>query len=100
MSELDEICSNANKNPVCPYITDIHRQKSTLENHTKSLNVIEKALIGDDLQGGMVKRLSDVEAELKEVKSAVKRRWNLKDTGTFLLGLAAFVTALWALWPK
>ncbi len=93
MSEIDEICENANKNPVCPYVTDIRASK-------EDRLLIKRALVGDDLQGGLVKRMSDVESELKDLKAAVKRRWNLKDTGTFLLGLAALITAIWALWPK
>jgi hypothetical protein len=93
MAELDEICSSANKNPICPYVTDIRASK-------EDRILMKRALVGDDLQGGLVKRMTDVEAELKEVKAAVKRRWNLKDSGTVLLGIAALVTALWALWPK
>jgi hypothetical protein len=58
---------------------------------------MKRALVGDDLQGGLVKRMTDVEAQLKEVKAAVKRRWNLKDTGTLLLGVAALLTALYTL---
>jgi hypothetical protein len=93
MAKEDEICSNANKNPVCPYVTDIRASK-------EDRILMKRALVGDDLQGGLVKRMTDVEAELKEVKAAVKRRWNFKDTGTLLLGLAALITAIWALWPK
>ncbi len=93
MSEDEEICSKANKNPICPYVTDIRASK-------EDRALMKRALVGDDLQGGLVKRMTDVEAELKEVKAAVKRRWNLKDTGTVLLGIAAFITAIWALWPK
>ncbi|MDD4979570.1 MAG: hypothetical protein PHI29_13170 [Gallionella sp.] len=58
---------------------------------------MKRALVGDDLQGGLVKRMTDVEAEIKEVKAAVKRRWNFKDTGTLLLGVAALITAIYTL---
>jgi hypothetical protein len=64
MSEIDEICENANKNPVCPYVTDIRASK-------EDRLLIKRALVGDDLQGGLVKRMSDVESELKDLKAAV-----------------------------
>ncbi len=90
MVENEEICENANKNPVCPYVTDIRASR-------EDRALMKRALVGDDLQGGLVKRMTDVEAEIKEVKAAVKRRWNFKDTGTLLLGVAALITAIYTL---
>ncbi len=89
----DQICENANKNPVCPYVTDIRASK-------EDRALMKRALVGDDLQGGLVKRMTDVESGLKELKAAVKsKKLALKDWGAFLLGLAALITAAASMWP-
>ena len=59
----------------------------------EDMQVLKTALVGTDLQGGIVKRLLTIEERLKH-------RWCLKDYGTLLLGVAALVTALAAMWPK
>ena len=53
-----EICPDANKNPVCPYITAIHT-------NTAQVNRIEKALVGEDLQSGLVAKVHQLEITQK-----------------------------------
>ena len=52
------ICPDANKNPVCPYITFIHR-------NTAQVDRIEKALVGEDLQSGLVAKVHQLEVTQK-----------------------------------
>lgn len=44
---MSESCDNADKNPVCPYLSNITQQG-------KDIKLIKKALMGDDMQGGIV----------------------------------------------
>ena len=53
-----EVCPDANKNPVCPYITAIHQ-------NTSQVNRIEKALVGEDLQSGLVAKVHQLEVTQK-----------------------------------
>ena len=53
-----EVCPDANKNPVCPYITAIHQ-------NTSQVNRIEKALVGEDLQSGLVAKIHQLEVTQK-----------------------------------
>jgi hypothetical protein len=56
--EQPQICPDANKNPVCPYITSIHR-------NTSQVDRIEKALVGEDLQSGLVSKVQQLEITQK-----------------------------------
>jgi hypothetical protein len=56
--EPGDICPEANKNPTCPYITAIH-------NNTVQVNRIEKALVGEDLQSGLVSKVQQLEVTQK-----------------------------------
>ena len=53
-----DVCPDANKNPVCPYITAIHQ-------NTSQVNRIEKALVGEDLQSGLVAKVHQLEVTQK-----------------------------------
>ena len=57
-TEHPEICPDANKNPVCPYITAIHT-------NTAQVNRIENALVGEDLQSGLVAKVHQLEVTQK-----------------------------------
>ncbi len=57
-TKADKICPDANKNPVCPYITAIHQ-------NTSQVNRIEKALVGEDLQSGLVAKVHQLEVTQK-----------------------------------
>jgi hypothetical protein len=57
-SEADKVCPDANKNPVCPYITAIHQ-------NTSQVSRIEKALVGEDLQSGLVAKVHQLEVTQK-----------------------------------
>jgi hypothetical protein len=54
----EKVCPDANKNPVCPYITAIHQ-------NTSQVNRIEKALVGEDLQSGLVAKVHQLEVTQK-----------------------------------
>jgi oligoribonuclease (3'-5' exoribonuclease) len=56
--QVGEVCPDANKNPVCPYITAIHQ-------NTAQVNRIEKALVGEDLQSGLVAKVHQLEVTQK-----------------------------------
>lgn len=56
--EKAEICPDANKNPTCPYITAIHT-------NTAQVSRIEMALVGEDLQSGLVAKIHELEATQK-----------------------------------
>jgi hypothetical protein len=53
-----KICPDANKNPTCPYITAIHA-------NTAQVNRIEKALVGEDMQSGLVAKVHRLEVTQK-----------------------------------
>jgi hypothetical protein len=53
-----ELCPDANENPTCPYIADIHA-------NTAQVSRIEKALVGDDLQSGLVAKVHQLEVTQK-----------------------------------
>jgi hypothetical protein len=42
-----DTCDSADENPGCPYLSEIHQQG-------KDIMAIKNALIGEDMQGGMV----------------------------------------------
>ena len=52
-TEAGKVCPDANKNPVCPYITAIHT-------NTAQVNRIEKALVGEDLQSGLLPKFTSL----------------------------------------
>jgi len=83
-----KVCENADKNPLCPYLTQINQindhitstsaavAASVSATNTAMLRInqqgddisaIKKALIGGDMSkvGGIVKRLDDIEDKLK-----------------------------------
>ncbi len=70
----------------------IKEAKAAAVENKEDMEVLKVALVGSDLQGGIVKRLSAIEDQLKH-------RWSLKDWGSLLLGIAALITALAALRP-
>ena len=55
---INAACPDANKNPVCPYITAIHQ-------NTSQVSRIEKALVGEDLQSGLVAKVHQLEVTQK-----------------------------------
>lgn len=82
----EEICENAEKNPVCPYVTQINQitsQISTtnavlaatastttsiavrIDQQGNDLREIKKALVGEDLQGGIVEQLAKLKLMYK-----------------------------------
>jgi hypothetical protein len=54
----EEKCENSDKNPLCPYLTDIRQ----LQNDVKLMKV---ALVGEDLQGGLVEKVNRMEIAYK-----------------------------------
>jgi hypothetical protein len=88
-----ELCAVANSNPHCPYIMMIKEARAAAAENKEDMQVLKTALVGTDLQGGIVKRLLTIEERLKH-------RWSLKDWGALFLGVAALITALAAWWPK
>jgi hypothetical protein len=80
----EEECEDANSNPKCPYIVQMKKQE-------EDIAIIKTALVGADLQGGLVKRVLDMENRLQ-------KRWTPKDWGTLFMGVAALITALVAYW--
>jgi hypothetical protein len=51
-------CSEAYKNPSCPYVTQINQ-------HSSDVNQIKTALVGEDLQGGLVAKVQRLETFMK-----------------------------------
>lgn len=58
MEEKEEMCPDANKNPTCPYITAIRT-------NTAQVSRIEKALVGEDMQSGLVGKIHQLEVTQK-----------------------------------
>ena len=58
LEKEEEVCPDANKNPTCPYITAIHT-------NTEQVNRIEKALVGEDMQSGLVAKVHQLEVTQK-----------------------------------
>jgi hypothetical protein len=82
VSEPDE-CPEAQENPRCPYLSQINQC-------AEDIKQVKLALIGSDMQGGLVQRFTKVE-------DRIKKRYTIKDVGAILLGLAALVTAVAAI---
>ena len=80
-------CENANKNPVCPYLTKINAQG-------EAISRIEIALIGNDMQSGLVGEISELKGK---VNNAINRKWTMKDIAFALTALGALMTAAAAL---
>ena len=80
-------CKDANKNPSCPYITKINAQG-------EAISRIEVALIGEDMQSGLVGKFKKIEGK---VDNALLRKWGPKDYAFALTALAAIITAATAL---
>jgi hypothetical protein len=51
-------CENAYENPKCPYVTQINQ-------HSNDVNQIKTALVGEDLQGGLVAKVQRLETFMK-----------------------------------
>lgn len=68
----DPFCRFATKNPTCPYVTLIN------ECATK-ITRIDKTLVGDDMMGGLVNIVKELQATIQK-QNAVARSWinNLK----------------------
>ena len=58
LEKEEELCPDANKNPTCPYVTAIHT-------NTAQVSRIEKALVGEDLQSGLVAKVHQLEVTQK-----------------------------------
>ncbi len=71
-------------------VDDIRASTASVAELRQDFNKLEKALVGDDYQGGLIKRVCNVEEKLRQ-------RWGFKDVGTLILGLAALVTAIGAI---
>ena len=80
MPDEEEECPDADSNPRCPYVVQMKQS-------TTDIAIIKTALVGDDFQGGLIKRVGDIESNLK-------KRWTAKDWGSFFVGLGALITAL------
>ena len=61
-SSKNKECQDAYENPSCPYVAQINQQNSDIVFIKDKISHIEKALIGDDMQGGIV-------AEITKLKS-------------------------------
>jgi hypothetical protein len=66
-----------------------------IKQQKEDIVIIKNALVGADLQSGLVKRMSDVENVLKNLPKApaTKKRWSPKEYGALLAGIAAIITA-------
>ena len=83
-------CEKANSNPSCPYLTQINQINDHITSTSAAvaavasatntammrinqqgddLEKIKKALIGDDMQSGIVKKLADLEGSIKTAAS-------------------------------
>jgi hypothetical protein len=50
-----DFCTFAGKNPTCPYVSQIKQQG-------EDIRMIKKALIGEDMQGGLVKKVNSMQS--------------------------------------
>lgn len=62
MPQIDEECAEAYSNPNCPYVTQINSNAQNIfamcrdiKEIKQRVGKIETALIGDDMQGGLIK---------------------------------------------
>lgn len=69
----EEDCENAGKNPTCPYIATIKQQG-------EDIKMIKKALIGDDMQSGLVKKVNTMQSTWRAIQPYL------------LIGITAFLT--------
>jgi len=58
MAVEEEDCENAYFNPKCPYVTQINQ-------HSSDVTQIKTALVGEDLQGGLVAKVQQLETFMK-----------------------------------
>ena len=58
MPRIEDECNDAYSNPQCPYVSVIKQQG-------KDIDVIKKALIGDDMQGGLIAKINRLETTNK-----------------------------------
>ena len=56
--EEEEVCPDAGKNPTCPYLTAIHT-------NTAQVSRSEKALVGEDMQSGLVAKVHQLRSRRK-----------------------------------
>ena len=62
MPKKKEPCENADSNPICPYLTQINQS-------IEDIKQVKNALVGEDLQSGLVKKIADLEASIKTAAS-------------------------------
>jgi hypothetical protein len=98
---IEEECEDAYQNPKCPYVTvinrtnesivatnrDVIRMQEDIGTLREDLAEIKAALLGDDLQGGLIAKVSQL--------------WNAHKVELFLVGLivTAFVYYIFSV-PK
>ena len=105
-----ELCSDAYKNPHCPYITQINLNTQANAESRQLIGQINKALeslLGEDLtglNGGVIRTLFDKVSELAKCQqqertdAAIQKSWvsNLKAFGALIASVA--FTALFEYW--
>ena len=58
-SKIDE-CEDAYVNPRCPYVTVINQSTVQIQDLQENVATIKKALIGDDMQGGLINKMNQL----------------------------------------
>lgn len=79
---MSKECEDADSNPRCPYLAVINECQ-------ESIGRIEKALIGEDLQGGLVAKVKDIDQKL-----AVQESWHHFAQPIVTAVSASLITAL------
>jgi hypothetical protein len=57
----DSFCTFAGKNPTCPYVSQIKQQG-------EDIRMIKKALIGEDMQSGLVKKVNSMQSSWRALQ--------------------------------
>lgn len=86
-------CEDATSNPRCPYASTIQELNTKMGRCQTDITEVKDALLGnlkDPSKPGLAIRI-------KNIEDSLKRRFSLKDLGQLLLGIAALVGALVAL---
>ena len=105
-----DLCSDACKNPHCPYITQINlntQANAEIRQVIAQINKALESLLGEDLtglNGGVIRTLFDKISELykcqqqERTDEAIQKSWvsNLKAFGTLVAGVA--LTAVLEYW--
>ena len=98
-----DLCSDACKNPHCPYITQINLNTQANSESRQLITQINKALeslLGEDLTGlnsGVIRTLFDKIGELQKCQN-IQKSWvsNLKSFGSIIVSIG--LTALLEYW--